>query len=77
MCDICRQPICPSGCPNADEVVVAHCAGCDEEVYVGDNIVKIDGDIWHEECLKDLSISELVQLFDCEVEVAEEDVWAR
>ena len=36
MCDICRQFVCPGGCPNAPEAVAVFvCSGCDRDIYEG------------------------------------------
>ena len=52
MCEICRQYICPSGCPNAPEPpVFVECVGCGSDIMDGDDYYDIDGDYYCEDCI--------------------------
>ena len=35
MCAICLQDVCPSGCPNAEDEVVATCTACGNGIKAG------------------------------------------
>lgn len=51
MCEICRQSICPAGCPNASEPPkVYNCEQCGEGIYEGEEFVKIEGSYYHRDC---------------------------
>ena len=53
MCEICRQSPCHPRCPNApDPPMSCYCTYCCEPIYVGEEYMEIDGDKYHEECLK-------------------------
>lgn len=53
MCEICRQSICPSGCPNApDPPLFAKCEACGAEIYDGDEYYKIDDHKYCESCVQ-------------------------
>ena len=55
MCDICRQYICPSSCPNADEPKACFiCSGCGDPIREGEDYWDIMGEQWCEECIDDL-----------------------
>ena len=52
MCKICRQTICPSGCPNAPEPTpVYRCDSCGEPIYAGDTYYYINYERWCEDCI--------------------------
>lgn len=63
MCEICKQSPCPSGCPNADEPKSAKlCAWCDGELFVGDDIYKVNGEDICTDCIE-----------SCKTTIEEED----
>ena len=52
MCEICRQFICPSACPNAPAPpVFSKCYGCGVDILDGDDYYDIDGDYYCEDCI--------------------------
>lgn len=52
MCEICRQSMCPSGCPNAPEPpVYTECDECDESIYDGDEYYAIGDRNYCESCV--------------------------
>jgi predicted metal-binding protein len=53
MCDICRQFVCPGGCPNAPEAhAVFVCSGCDRDIYEGEDVYHIMGEQFCERCIE-------------------------
>ena len=53
MCEYCRMSKCPSSCPNHEPTIAGHCVNCGREIYVGDEVYKIDNDMWCEDCISD------------------------
>ena len=51
MCEVCGYAKCPAGCPNAKPVVSCICWNCGQEIYVGDTVYEINGEIWCEHCI--------------------------
>ena len=53
ICEICKQLICPPGCPNYILPSANHyCSVCDEGIYNGEEyIVNDNGDYAHWECV--------------------------
>ena len=53
ICEICKQLICPPGCPNHISPSVNHyCSICDKGVHNGEEyIVNDNGDYAHWECV--------------------------
>lgn len=63
MCKHCLKPICPSGCPNAEEApIVEECEYCKEGIHEGDRYLEIEDIYLHEDCLSDMSSTELAEL---------------
>lgn len=61
MCEICRQPKCPSACPNADDPVVATCRCCGDYIYASEPILIINQTkCYHRDCLDGMSIDHLL-----------------
>lgn len=57
MCEICRQSICPSGCPNApDPPVFGECVECGELILVGDDYYDFFGDPYCEKCVDNMRV---------------------
>lgn len=72
MCDMCRSwPHLP-GCPNAPAPIpVENCCKCGEGIFAGDRYFgSCDGPIC-EECMKDMTVSELLKLFGESLSVAQ------
>lgn len=54
MCEICRQYVCPSSCPNAPEPpVFARCSMCGAEILEGEEYHEIINEPVCEECVFD------------------------
>lgn len=53
MCSICHMTICPAGCPNAVQKPVHVCSGCDRDIFEGERIWRIMGEIFCEDCIDD------------------------
>lgn len=72
MCEICRQTPCDSRCPNASEPKpVASCVKCGEGIYEGDEFFdSLDGPIC-EDCMEDMSYSEILEVIGEKMKVAE------
>ena len=68
MCSICLRTPCHSRCPNApEEREIEHCSLCDEGIFEGEDMVKIEGKWYHEDCLdKDF----FIELLDLDIVVA-------
>lgn len=74
MCSECHSwPHLP-GCPNAPEPKAIYtCKACGDGIIAGDEYAEIDGDYYHEDCLDEMSISELLGIFGVMIETAQED----
>ncbi len=54
ICDVCRQDICPSRCPNYKETPVVYwCNECKEAIYDGEIYYNVYGKKFCEECIED------------------------
>lgn len=55
MCELCKQFICPSNCPNAPEPTPdSECKKCKRPLYKGDRVFRIDKEVvWCEFCVDD------------------------
>lgn len=56
-----------------EEVVVAHCDCCGDEIYEGEDVYEIDGDLIHEDCLWDYAKRRFA---DCKRQATREQVYA-
>ena len=74
MCSECHcWPHLP-GCPNAPEPkTIFTCKYCGEGIIAGDEYAEIDGVQYHTECLEDMTIYSLLDMFGVVVETAEEE----
>lgn len=73
MCDICHQTICPSSCPNADDRVIGVCAVCGDEVRRSEDVIIVDGEMCHVDCLEDMPLRELLAFFEHRIDEIEEE----
>lgn len=64
MCSICLHAPCLTGCPNAPEQMPKYtCSICGYGIYPGDKYLDgVDGEIC-ENCLDDMTTTELIKLF--------------
>lgn len=66
MCELCLRFPCMAGCPNAEEPpVVTKCATCGRSIFEGEEMVEINGESYHVECLENITTRELLELFGC------------
>ena len=74
MCSECHcWPHLP-GCPNAPEPKAIYtCRCCGEGIIADDQYADIDGEKYHAECLENMTIYKLLDLFGVSVEVAQEE----
>ena len=73
MCDICLSPTCPPGCPNAPEPPdIGKCAHCGGSIYVGEEFA-VGTDIYHLDCLEDLTVSEWMDAAGMTTQIVTED----
>lgn len=72
MCCECGHVPCLTGCPNARERARAGtCTDCAQPIYPGEEVVDIDGDLYHLECIERMSTVELLALMGYTVCAAE------
>lgn len=72
MCDICLSSPCLPRCPNAPEPPsIGVCECCNENICVGDGYADIDGGLYHEECLDNLSTAEWLDMLGVHIKEAE------
>ena len=65
MCSMCRSYPCRSGCPNDyGGKTVGECASCGEDVYIGQEVVEIHGELYHKDCVIEMGIKEVADLLD-------------
>lgn len=74
MCSECLQSPCHSRCPNAPEPKAIHiCEYCGEGIVEGEEFIEYNGDYYHADCIKDMTIGDLSVIFDFRIEIAQED----
>ena len=72
MCCECGHVPCMAGCPNArEEAQAVICADCAQPIYHGEEMVDIDGTLYHLECVERMSTVELLALMGYTVCAAE------
>lgn len=64
MCEICLQNPCHSRCPNSKEKIACRCVACKEAIFEGEEYADVYGEAYHIECLENLDINEMKELFD-------------
>lgn len=63
MCSVCLRVPCHPRCPNTPELVSVHrCGKCGEGIFEGDRYFNSQEGYICEECLDDMSSSELLEL---------------
>lgn len=72
MCEVCGNYYgCHPSCPCAPEPeVYGKCELCGEDIEEGDEMVNIEGDKYHYDCL---GVRDILEIFDISVQVAGED----
>ncbi len=71
MCAICGQFPCDSRCPNApDPKTVVICEVCKEPIYEGEDMFKLDGCCYHDDCFRDCAVELLMEEYGAEECVA-------
>lgn len=74
MCEFCHSFPHLHGCPNEPEPKAIYtCRCCGEGIVADDRYADIDGEKYHAECLEEMTIYKLLDLFGVSVEVAQED----
>lgn len=74
MCEFCHSFPHLHGCPNEPEPKAIYtCRCCGEGIVADDQYADIDGEKYHAECLEDMTIYKLLDLFGVSVEVAQEE----
>ncbi len=74
MCEFCHSYPHLHGCPNEPEPrAIYTCRCCGEGIIADDQYADIDGEKYHTECLEDMTIYKLLDLFGVSVEVAQEE----
>ena len=71
MCMECRQSPCDCRCPNAEppeEIYI--CAECGLGIYEGEELIEIDGDYYHADCVEDMGFSRLLEILDLKKQIA-------
>lgn len=64
MCMYCGFTKCPSGCPNSEPVTVGKCHWCLDDITAGETVYKIDGDMYHECCVRDNAYDILTEVLN-------------
>ena len=75
MCSECWQTPCSSRCPNAPEpTAIEKCSCCNEGIVHGEEMVEIDGEYYHLECVESMTTRELLELLGIDVVEAKEEM---
>jgi len=73
MCEECYMHPCHPRCPNSPyPKTIYRCVCCWEGITDGEEYIKYGGDYYHADCVKEMSLHELGELFDFRVETAGE-----
>ncbi len=77
MCDVCHMTPHHPSCPYAPDPPVIHtCSRCGEGICAGDQFLReLDGDIFCEVCLENMSIDDLLVELGLHREIAERRQW--
>lgn len=68
MCQHCHTYPHLPGCPNAPEPkVIGVCKWCDEDIVEGETYANINGQMYHADCIEDMSAGKLAELFEFEI----------
>lgn len=74
MCYICNSYPCDSRCPNAQNPAgFGKCKVCGEAIFSGDSYAEIDGQMYHEDCLDALTVSDWLDMLGESIQIAEVD----
>jgi hypothetical protein len=57
MCKECHQHVCPGGCPNADDEVIATCSECGRAIFAGEFYYHVNGDDYCDDCIGEMRVS--------------------
>ena len=71
MCDLCKVNPCHSRCPNAEPSIFSKCKECGGDILIGDRYYNSNKGFICYECLSEMTVLELVELFGEELEIAE------
>lgn len=72
MCSVCLSTPCLTGCPNAEEQgPVYTCGRCGYGIFPGDHYIETRDGYVCRDCLEDMSVEEMLDLCDMELETAE------
>lgn len=71
MCSICYSTPCHPRCPNADEEKpVYRCSECGGSIFEGDKFFQNDIKEICEECMEEMSVEEILNLFNEDLKTA-------
>lgn len=74
MCEICGQTPCHPRCPNAPEPEPVHiCILCSEGIFAGDKFYESDDGPVCEECMRSMSLEEILEMFGESLSEAESE----
>lgn len=69
MCAVCNTSPCHPRCPNAPEpAAVAECFFCHDEIREGEEYTDVDGTPVCKDCVTNISIENLLDVFDMTTE---------
>lgn len=72
MCSVCMTSPCLSRCPNAEEQEPVYtCVRCGYGIFPGDHYIETRDGYVCRDCLEDMSVEEMLDLCDMELETAE------
>ena len=77
MCELCKQPKCPPGCPNySHSKRFRICAYCEWDILPGaDYIETYAGNYYHYDCFKHLTTDKILKETGLEVKTADYNDW--
>ena len=74
MCSMCLSTPCHPRCPNAPgPVPVLECAACHEGIFEGEKYLKTEEGPMCEDCVEELSVTDLMELVGVEFSTAEKE----
>lgn len=74
MCEICLHSPCLRGCPNEEIPVAGTCDHCGDDLAVGDKYVDLYGYHVCENCIDNMTVSDILEILDLSFETAEAPV---
>lgn len=76
VCEICLRSPCLTGCPNEVIQIIGYCKKCRCDIEIGMKYLDHDSGYICEDCLDEMTTTQLLDLFGEELQVAAKEDYA-